>query len=234
MGGGAVHVVERQQARPVVLKGLKQTKAKPVRTAAYRPVRRNVARTMTCAPGTTTTTFSEPTRYAVLADRDGVPRPLAGGGYGATPVFPGGGAGGGFGNGGGFGSGGGFFGGFFSGSENTGGSFVTSTGGNTASSNGGDTSSSTGGDANASSGGTTTTSTGGSTSTSTGGNTNTSTGGDTNTSGSTGGDPWTSNPASPPGGTGGDPREVPAPPMVLLFGAAAGALFLRKHLAKDG
>jgi hypothetical protein len=104
--------------------------------------------------------------------------------------------------------GGGFFGGFFGGS--TGGVIIVPS-----------TSSSTSGSTSGSTGGSTSTSTSGSTSGSTSTSSSTST--STSTSGSTSGSTSTSSTSS------GTP--VPAPPMLVLFGAAAAALVGRRKLA---
>ena len=42
---------------------------------------------------------------------------------------------------------------------------------------------------------------------------------------------YTNPPEGDPGGTRGEPTEVPAPPVALLFGLAAGAIMLRRKIA---
>ncbi|WCT77175.1 PEP-CTERM sorting domain-containing protein [Novosphingobium humi] len=211
IGGGAVHIAEKASSnKPQYVKHAKAHKA-PVRK---RVVTRTVVVQKDCCTRTVTRTAMVPMPPPGLPAADltpntpaPAPSPLSAErarGYYSN-----------------WGFGGGYIGGFFGGTSgnvivvNSSGSTTGSTsttGGTTTSTTGGTTTSTTGGTTTTTTGGTTTTTTGGTTTT-TGGTTTTTTGGTTST--------------STTGGT-----QVPAPPMLLLFGGAAGAMFARRRKGK--
>ncbi|WP_232283516.1 hypothetical protein [Sphingomonas sp. PAMC 26617] len=235
VGGGAVHVVDRAQSRGHVARPLVKRVAHGNKPAG--PVARSRAG-LRARPGATTTCPAAAQPQVVVVSPQGAPFPLPYDGTGSTGGSGGGGAPLVIGGNSGFG-GGGFLPVGFAGGGGAGGGGITLPATSTGPSSGGSTGSGPNG------GSTTPTTAVTDPAGETGGRpaaSPTPGSGGSASGGSTGGpvpgvgiSPGTSYDQKMTEGTGkpgGPPAPVPAPPMVVLFGAAAAALVARKHFAR--